>query len=375
MGGSISSLPKFSDITSGIGSIVNPPPPPPKLTEAEVKEISTARDAFNKILKDTQENITYYKDKEIISPEAATEAFKIVSNENTWLINNPNANLLEIKAHSDGLRSKLDPIYELYRLRKILRNLCKYTKFVLSSSVPPPKGINPYVNNKGLSKALSLIADHEKWLSSNQSQDAATYTKEGLTLFQNIANALSITENDFRERFVGPAVNLSESKMDSLIGEVTVAQNLQEQQEFSIKRLTSTASGVAISVFGSLILTVIILFGGCLAANMAIGRTIYYRIFYFLFACLPWITPFVYVYAALLQLRGQGVTIYSMLPITTTPATTRLGKVLLLPFLYIQDGNIDDKTKEFIDSLDKMASVVLSRQPPSPGSGGTKCES
>ena len=372
MGGSMSSLPSFSDITGGIGNIVNPPP---ALTEEQIKEVSTARDAFYAQLKDHQEKITYARDKGIgESPDSVTEALQIITNENTWLLNNPNANFLQIKSHSDNFNTQLRQISERDISRAQLTNFCKYMKFLLSSKGPSPNGPNPYGSNSGLSNALLLITTEQKWLSSNQSQQGLVYTNQLDKLEQGIAKELSVSKNEI-QKFATGIASQSQTQLDKSIEESTSSQNLLDKQQFSSTRLATNASQVALSVFLSLILIVIILFGGCLAANMAIGRTIYYRIFYFLFACLPWITPFVYVYAALLQLRGRGVTIYSMLPITTTPATTRLGKVMLLPFLYVQDANIDDKTKEFMDSLEQMASVVLSRPPPSPGNGGSKCES
>ena len=93
------------------------------------------------------------------------------------------------------------------------------------------------------------------------------------------------------------------------------------------------------------------LLSGSFAANFAIGRVPAYRVLYFLYGCIPIFTPLVLLYTIYKRIKDGRIPVYTMLPISIDPATTRLGRLLWRPFYWIPDQQAIDAFKHFNDSL------------------------
>jgi hypothetical protein len=122
--------------------------------------------------------------------------------------------------------------------------------------------------------------------------------------------------------------------------------------EFKATDVLTTSLSVAGQVFGSLFLILLIIFCGSLAANQAIGRDPIYRVIYFIWGMVFF--PFVAIQCLLQRLRVGPIPMYGILPVSTEPGTTRLGKLLWAPFYWIPDIKSDAMKEEYLKSLSKI---------------------
>ena len=65
-----------------------------------------------------------------------------------------------------------------------------------------------------------------------------------------------------------------------------------------------------------------------------------------------------------MALKGHAIPYYGILPISTEPATTRLGKIVWYPFFYIGDQFEEKSKADFGESLTKIAKAVMSMPKP-----------
>jgi hypothetical protein len=134
------------------------------------------------------------------------------------------------------------------------------------------------------------------------------------------------------------------------------ARNMIKLENMAAEANTpASATGIIMSTasqaFGTLFLIFLIVLGGSFAANLAIGRTVPYRVLYFLYGCIPFFSPFIILYVIYLRIRYGPVPLYGILPLSTEPATSRLGKILWYAFYWIPDGKSKELEEQFLKSL------------------------
>ena len=323
------------------------------------KEIKSERELLYNDLKSFQKKVIQQRDEQqSITPESAEELSAVILDTQEWLRKNPNANILEVKSQRDDLETKTDPIYERDRPRSILDTFIVAIEYQLKLSSETGK-----YKKERIPIAEKTLKSELAWATKNRKERGMVYNQRVDALKNQLAKDLEIprTELDSIENDVKTG---KPSVVKEKIQQNIVAKEVKDANEFNTTRLVNRTISIGVGTFAGFILFVIILFGGSLVANMAICREPAYRIFYFIYGCLPWFTPFIYLYAALLSIQGKAVRYYGVLPITTEPATTKLGKILKWPFYYETDKYETDETTKFLQTLDTMAATVLAVQKP-----------
>jgi hypothetical protein len=331
-----------------VEKVFSPPP------DAETrKEIKGERESLYNDLKNFQKKVQQQRDAKTLTPESAEELSSVILETQEWLRKNPNANILEVKSQRDDLETKTDPIYERDRPRSVLDTFIVSMNYQLSVAIDSGK----YKKDR-IPIGQKTLKNELAWTTKHRKERGMVYGQRLDSLKNQLAKDLEVpkTELDAIETTINEGNPASVKKT---IEENIVAKEVKDANEFNTTRLINRTFSIGIGTFAGFILFVLILFGGSLAANMAISREPIYRIFYFVYGSLPWFTPFIYLYAALLSIKGEAVKYYGVLPISTQPATTRLGKILWWPFYYETDKYESEQSAKFIDSLSEVAGKVL----------------
>jgi hypothetical protein len=110
-------------------------------------------------------------------------------------------------------------------------------------------------------------------------------------------------------------------------------KDLESRNKFSVARASGeTASGI-LKIFGSLLLTAIMLYGGHLAANQAIGYNAPFRLLTFFYGSIFF---FYHIPKGLYDkyINKKKLEFYSFLPLSTYHPTGDIEKFFLAPFCY-----------------------------------------
>lgn len=111
---------------------------------------------------------------------------------------------------------------------------------------------------------------------------------------------------------------------------------LKRRSEFSMRQLFRDTAGQILGYTMSLILLVIVLYGGHIAANEAIGYRAPFRILSFIFGSLGF---FYYIPRLLYKIhwKREVVPMYTFLPISVYQPTGFFEKIIFGPFSYEED--------------------------------------
>jgi ABC-type sugar transport system permease subunit len=99
------------------------------------------------------------------------------------------------------------------------------------------------------------------------------------------------------------------------------------------KSFKDTIFGTGMTILIFLVCT----FAGTLAANDAIGRSVFIRIIFFIYASIPIFSPFVFIYYIYRYFNGLRPKIYAYLPLIPNGNYNLILSYLLAPFSYIPD--------------------------------------
>jgi hypothetical protein len=110
----------------------------------------------------------------------------------------------------------------------------------------------------------------------------------------------------------------------------------------------------ALKVFLGFLLVAFCIVAGSLAANFAIGRSIAYRILYFVYGAIPLFSPFVYLYTLYRRVSDGRFSYYGILPVSIEAATTRLGTLLMYPFYYVPDHEAVKAYDDFTEAIQSV---------------------
>ena len=340
-------------------------PPPP--TEKDKADIKQDRLKFYNELKLFQDQIKQDQTANEISPDTANELTTIVSNSQEWLRSNPDATTLQVIAKRDDLEQLKEPIMEreLFKNRYLMTLwYAKYFENLYENNINVKKIIEDLnVTNSEINSVKALVNDGFKLIKSKPSETGLTYSQYIDEFFDKLDEIL-VNHPNFKKEIDIARNQRKEAAMPTWwefkkeLTKMSVAAQQKSNSEFNGNRALKNSAGIAIAVFGSLIIFAIIIFGGSVAANMAINRDWYYRLFYFIFGCNPLLTPIIITYAGLCALKGNPITFYAMCPIITDPPKTRFSKILTWPFYYVTDKHEQVLKQAFIDSVRDVGNAV-----------------
>lgn len=327
----------------------------PKYTAQETAAINEYKIKFNSRLESVREATLNDKEKNRLLPDTVTSILALLKTMEEWLATNPNAPLTELQTKFLEFDTSLKRFTETDPQRRQILAVIHILPACLAKLAAEKKITSvQQVAFQPFHKSVEL------WYTKNQETATPTEFSQQITkqstdvgkIFD--AQKLSRTE---AERFC--VDELEKAKQYTEKQRKDRVRDLEGKAAFAIKsdvspsKFASIAAETAAKVFAGLFSALFCLLAGSLAANMAIGRDAKYRLLYFVFGALPQLSIFVILYVIVQRFRlGPGkIPWYTLLPLTTTPATSRLGTFFLAPFYYVEDAQISVFTEEFQRSL------------------------
>jgi hypothetical protein len=155
------------------------------------------------------------------------------------------------------------------------------------------------------------------------------------------------------QKRINEAKEKGESSSEARAESDAKAKELAERSEFKPQRATSNIAAGIIKGFMSLIFTLIVLYGGHLAANQAIGYKIPFRLLSFLYGCI-----FFFIEIPKMLIRRYWYQIkppyYTYLPISTYVPNGDLEVLFLGGFCYKED-EASQMARATVETLYKTA--------------------
>ncbi len=321
-------------------------------TPEEIKEVRQARKAYQDYLSTTQTKTNTDVNTKAITPESGQAILKEIEKGQTWLEKHPNANYNELLTNQDTVS------VEITRIMKTDGPKRKLNNSILALPVIAAEGKQKKILTDDQAEKLNgLAADEEKWYAKNsETATEIQFSQEELKINDSIQTLLV---NGNEVNYVRDALkNLAgkdTGELQSYLATHESALQAAKSQQVDIKEGANVAINTALKVFGYCILIVFCIMAGSFVANFAIGRPPAYRVLNFIYGAFPLFMPFVLLYSVYKRLRYGRFNLYAVLPLTTEPAVSRLGKLLLWPFYWIPDQNSIDAMKEYKNLLSVAA--------------------
>lgn len=179
---------------------------------------------------------------------------------------------------------------------------------------------------------MSLLTQISNKIQYNVSQWAADPEADAYAKQQA---AQQIQDKEMQKRMAETKLK-SEKEAKAKAASEAEAQSMADRSQFNPTRATSNVASGIIKGFMSLILTMVILYGGHLAANEAIGYNIPFRILSFLYGCI-----FFFIQIPKMLIRRYMYQIkppyYTYLPLSTYEPNGDLEILFLGAFCYKED--------------------------------------
>ena len=314
----------------------------------DINALRNARIKYQDTLASIQANTGSDISTNALTPETGSSIYKVIQTSYDWLKKNPNANLNEILANQDATT------IEVKRLASVDIPKRKFNNTLLAI----PAILDKLVADKSITadkKAafLPIVATEKTWYTANQLKASEIdYAQE----FQKINDTITTTFVDQAivstiKGQIELAQAIPTSQLNSQLAEYANKQDAIQKQSVDIQSTGKIVVSTALKVFGSLLLIAFCIMCGSFAANMAIGRPPMYRILYFIYGAIPFFAPFVLIYTIYKRIKEGRLSVYTVLPTSIEPATTRIGKVLWHPFYWIPDQHAIDEYNAFMKSL------------------------
>jgi len=299
-----------------------------------IAALRKARSEYNDYLTTTSTNSTADVNANRLTPESGQAILTQIQNANTWLKNNPNALLTEIYSNRDATTNEILRISKTDLPKKALGNVLIAMPAVLGDAVQ-----KQLITQAQSTTLLSFKTTEQAWL-----------TKNGPTATEIDFNQEQLKINNKLSEVIGNAnaVQYIQDQLDK-VKTGTPSQVLQQTLEAQQKQKAehdrnidygeglTTATSSALKIFGYLFTITMCILCGSLAANFSIGRLPMYRILYFLWGSVPMFAPLVAIYTFFRRINEGPLPYYGILPISTEPAISRIGKILWFPFYWIPD--------------------------------------
>jgi len=321
---------------------------PTKKSSQDLKDLRNTRIKYQDYLANVQTNTQSDVANNALTPETGASIYKVVQNAYDWLKKNPSVDITDVQGNQDS------NTIEIKRLMSVDIPKRKFNNTLISL----PTILDKLVADKTITSDkktafLPTLAAETSWYNRNKNTASQIdFTQE----FQKINDTITTTFVDSSivsniKSQVEAAQAIPTSQLNSQLAEYTKKTVEVQKQQVDVKSAGQTILSTALSVFTGFLIVSLLLMCGSFAANMAIGRPPMYRILYFIYGCVPIFAPLVLFYSIYRLFQDKKVHIYSLIPCSIEPATTRLGKILWFPFYWIPDQHSIDEYKAFMASL------------------------
>lgn len=327
----------------------------PKVSKEDSEAMNQKRKTLTIMLEDAKKAVKDDEDNETLFPETVRALYSLIQEFDTWLTTNPYAAVPELDAKQQEFEKQFKQTKELSET---------YNGFAFAAGKLSIAYLDNFIANKYVTESdiaylrpkLTKVATI--FLERPDEEFMSKLERAGKVMpREEIQKALQLLEKkvppavmkDAQTSFSSLKYKDLRDKVKSLGGKTAITI----QSDVSVSQGVSIVADTAAKVFVGLLSFVLCLLAGSFAANFAMGRDAKYRILYFIFGALPQFAVFVLLYVILQRFRlGPGkIPWYALLPLTTTPATSRLGAIFLWPFLYSPDAGVAVLKEEFERSL------------------------
>jgi hypothetical protein len=305
-----------------------------KQSPEELEKTRQVRTDYQNTLSQLQTNVNADVNSKKLTPESGQAILELLQTAQNWLSKNPNASISEVLSNQDSTVTEVRRIQGIDKPKREFSNMVNALP-TISNDLQQKKKIDSTQQEK----LNALAVQENKWFTRKGSiATEIDFSQETLKLTDTITTI--VPDNDIRNYIMAELDKAKQMAPAELAGNLNSAEKLLKKrkgQQVSVGEGISVIWKTAMSVFFSLLVISLCIMAGSFAANMAIGRDPPYRILYFLYGALPTFAPFVLLYGIYKRLRYGPFTIYSILPVSIEPATTRLGKFFWFPFYWIPD--------------------------------------
>lgn len=326
-----------------------------QMSPDELKQVRQARTQYIDFLNRTQTIVSKDLSTNAITPESGQAILKKIQEAQDWLKNNPNANLLELTANQDATTAEIERIQRTDKPKKEFYNRVLALP-VVSSELAQKKEIQPDVQ----AKLTAVSAEQKKWYTDNEKTATEVDLQQQQLKLKTEITTL-VVSRDIVQTIDQSLADAAKTETSILESELKKQQQLIEKQKSSqvdVAAATKVAYDKTIDTIIQLAKWFFLILCGSLAANLAIGRTYPYRVFYFASVLIAqWIAPIVLGYAIYWRLTRGRIAMYAVLPLTTEKPLGRLGQIFMLPFRWIPDERSFKAAEDWMKSLEAMKSA------------------
>ena len=319
-----------------------------KQTPEDVKQVRQARVDYQNYLQQVQTNTNTDVNTKRLTPESGQAILAQVKAGFDWLQKYPNANFSEVLANYDATSTEIKristldkPKREYYNMITVLPTLAEQFK------------TDKRIDHTQKEKLIAIAEEHSKWYKKQSgSATPVDISQQQLKLSDSLITAIpDKTIRDLLQTELNTTKNLSPGDLASTIQKTEADIEARKSQQVDMQEGVDVVMNTALKVFLGFLLVAFCLVAGSLAANFAIGRSIAYRILYFIYGAIPLFSPFIYLYALYRRIHDGRFSYYSILPLSTEAATTRLGTLLWYPFYYVPDHEAVKAYDDFTDAV------------------------
>jgi hypothetical protein len=330
-----------------------------KKTPEEIKEINENRAVFYKYIRDARASIAALVGKSLMTVDTQKSISAILMDASKWLKANPRAELEDIQERASGVLNDVNNLMESDKAKITYINYMKI--FDASTESLKAQGI---IQDDKYNKLKQLKKDQDKWYKENLTTAGDfDYSDQIQSVYDQTGEILGSAPE-----VQAAKDNLQDAKKDTAKkSPEEVQQTISDNQEqikkddentINLNKGFSLMLTTALSIFWRFLMLFLRVLAASFVANLAIARHPMYRILYFIYGLIPLFTPIILVYTIYIRLSSGPIPMYGILPLSTVPATTRLGKYLWYPFYYIHDEMIDALANKFKTNSISMVSTV-----------------
>lgn len=313
----------------------------------DIKNTRLARQEYNDYLNKLGINITADVKNNKLTPESGQQILLKIKESQKWLSDNPNANLNEILANKETTIIEMNRIITTDKPKLQLKNML----IALPTAIQALK-LNKEITTEQEKQLKVVIETTDKWLATNGSTETSIgFSQEEMKFKDSIRDILVNKEKV--DRVFSELDKVKDQPIGTVESDMLKEQEklkMIESQTVDVKQGINTAVGVILNI---LFISIFIV-AGSLAANMAIGRTVPYRILYFIYGAVPVIAPFVLIYSLYKRIRYGLLNYFSLLPLIPYTGDTKILFYLLSPIHYIPSPIELEQQQRWTASLTSM---------------------
>jgi hypothetical protein len=278
----------------------------------ELKEIRQIRIEYQNYLNDIRSKVTADTNSKLLTPESGILVLNQVQKGFDWLKANPNANFNEVLTNYDAVQNECKRIIATDKPKREFSNFIKIIPVAADQFFTDKK-----IDKTQLSRLKEISSEAQRWYTKNAAKaNEIQFSEQRLQISNSLTEILPETAiRDEFKRILDSSLNYAPADLQNTI--VMTEKAIQRKKEI----VQDSSEGVtimfdtALKTFLAGLVFLLFIFGGSLAANLAIGRDTGYRILYFIYGAVFFPVPII---TAIYKRFTEGsFKIYSILPVNT----------------------------------------------------------